>query len=169
MFIFPKKILYSLSSLAKDDLVNKYKKAYRCLKWRWNNAHHGEKEYYCRTSYAARCKPDFNWLVSSLKLSSNWSMEKSKVKLKRICTFCIRNAFWSGLVVIPPLNFTTSKKEGSPNKDGVKCRYDIRVTKETKEALIKLRVVASDSTANTTFVVFDPAGAKCIISTCHRR
>lgn len=121
------------------------------------------------TSYGVKCKPVFSWLVSSPKLFSSLSMEKFKVKLKGIFRSCIRNAFWSGLAVIPPLNLITSNEKGSPNKGAVKRRTDWFVIRFTKDSLIKLCAVASDSTANTTFVMFGPADSKDIISTCHKK
>ena len=66
------------------------------------------------------------------------------------------------MIVIPPLNFSTSKTEGTPNKNVVSWRYDWRITRYLNDALIKLMAAAdiseylpSGSTANTTFVVFD--------------
>lgn len=125
-----------------------------------------------QTSYGARRNPDLSWLVRSWKLSFIWSIEKMRVKLKRICTFCRRNAFCGGLIVIPPGNFSTSKEKGSPNNDTVR-RRGYCWTRDTKEPLIKLWVVeetleffSSGSTAKTTLVLFDPGtGSKERIST----
>jgi len=89
-------------------------------------------------------------------------MEKFKVKLNSVCTVCRGNTLCCGMIVIPPLNFSTSKTEGTPNKDVVSRRYDWRITKYLNDALIKLMAAAdiseylpSGSTANTTFVMFD--------------
>lgn len=88
-------------------------------------------------------------------------MEKFKVKLNNVCTACRGNTLCCGMIVIPPLNFSTSKKEGTPNKDVVSWRYDWRITKYLNDALIKLmeavdisEFLSSGSTANTTFVLF---------------
>lgn len=75
---------------------------------------------------------------------------------------------------MPPTNFSTSKENGSPNKDAVKRRDDWRITRDTKEARIKLiaaeailEPLTSGSTPKTTFVIFDPAkGFRDKISTC---
>lgn len=89
-------------------------------------------------------------------------MGKFKEKLNFVCTFCKGNAFCCGIIVIPPLNFSTSKKTGSPNKDEVSWRTDWCITKDVNNDLIKLMAgedaseysPPSGSTANTTFVVF---------------
>lgn len=89
-------------------------------------------------------------------------MEKFKVKLNNACTVCKGNTLCCGTIVIPPLNFSTSKLEGALNKDVVSWRYDWRITRYLNDALIKLIAAAdiseylpSGSTANTTFVLFD--------------
>lgn len=133
---------------------------------------------YWQTSYGARCKPDFSCPHSSSKLSCISLIEKFKVKLKWNCWFCMRNALCVGLTVIPPLNFSTSKDKGSPNKDAVvKRRFDWWTSIDSKLALTKLWavgetliVLTSESTAKITVVVFDPTEvSKDIISTCHKK
>ena len=66
-------------------------------------------------------------------------------------------------MVIPPGNFSTSKRNVGPNKDVFK-RNDWYVTRYTKVSLIKLSEVVNNfddfgygSTPNTTLVTFDPA------------
>jgi hypothetical protein len=89
-------------------------------------------------------------------------MGKFKEKLNFVCTVCRGNAFCCGIIVIPPLNFSTSKKWGSPNKkDEVSRRTDWRITKDVNNDFIKLMAgngvsefSPSGSTANTTLVVF---------------
>lgn len=129
-----------------------------------NNKQQGHKNNNddSQTSYGARRNPDLSWLVRSLKLYFIWSIEKMRVKLKRICTFCRRNALCGGLMVMPPGNFSTSKEDGSPNNDAFR-RRGYCWTRDTKEALIKLWIVeetlvffSSGSTAKTTVVMFDP-------------
>jgi hypothetical protein len=101
-------------------------------------------------------------------------MGKFKEKLNLVCTVCRGNAFCCGIIVIPPLNFNTSKKWGSPNKDDVSWRTDWRITKDVNNDLIKLMAgkdisgcPPSGSTANTTFVLFGPGkGSKDKIFTC---
>lgn len=89
-------------------------------------------------------------------------MEKFKVKLNSVCTVCRGNAFCCGIIVMPPLNFSTWKKEGVPNKDGVSWRFNRPITKYLNVSLIKLMEAGdiseyfpSGSTANTTFVIID--------------
>lgn len=89
-------------------------------------------------------------------------MEKFNVKLNRIWTFCSGYALWSGVTVIPPTNFSTSKDDGSPNRDSVKRRGDCFRTRDTKESLTKLlaydeilELYSSGSTPNITLLVFD--------------
>ena len=129
---------------------------------------------YCQTSMGVRCSPAFSWLFSSANFSRIWRIEKFKVKLNGICTFCKRNALCGGIIVIPPGNLSTSKEDASPNKDLVSSRDESFTTKDTKEPLIRLWSVddifesfSSGSTPNTTFVLFDPAkGSRDRITTC---
>lgn len=65
---------------------------------------------------------------------------------------------------MPPTNFSTSKEDGSPNKDVVKRRDDWLTTRDTNEDFIKLLAaevslepLTSGSTAKMTSVIFDPA------------
>lgn len=75
---------------------------------------------------------------------------------------------------MPPTNLSTSKDDGSPNKDVVKRRDDWLITRDTKEAFTKLLAAelslepsTSGSTAKMTFVTFDPEyGFNDITSTC---
>lgn len=86
----------------------------------------------------------------------------------------MRNPLCLGLTVIPPLNFSTSKEKGSPNKVAVKCRADWPVITASNSDRTKLRAVreilpffTSESTAKMTSVIFVPAiFSNDIISTC---
>jgi hypothetical protein len=64
------------------------------------------------------------------------------VKLKRSWAFCRGNIGWGGITVIPPGNFSTSKKNGSPNKDSVKRKDNCFWTRVSKAALIRLSISA---------------------------
>lgn len=64
------------------------------------------------------------------------------MKLKRSWAFCRGNIGWGGITVIPPGNFSTSKKNGSPNKDSVKRKDNCFWTRVSKAALIRLSISA---------------------------
>lgn len=101
-------------------------------------------------------------------------MEKFKVKLKVICTFWRRNAFCGGIIVIPPGNSRTWKKDVFPNSDVVKCSVVCLITNDWKYDLIMLRPVRGmvesglyGKTAKTVFDQFDrPKGKIEMITTC---
>lgn len=110
--------------------------------------------------------------MSSSKWSSICSIEKFNVKLNRIWTFCNGYALWSGVTVIPPTNFKTSKEDGCPNRDSVKLRGDWRRTRDTNISLTKLlaydeifELCSSGSTPKVILVVFDPALSAVMITT----
>lgn len=87
------------------------------------------------------------------------------------------NPLCLGLTVIPPLNFSTSKEKGSPNKGVVKCRADRPVITVSNSDQTKLRAVretlpffTSESTAKMTSVMFVPAiFSNDIITTCKKQ
>lgn len=99
------------------------------------------------------------------------------MKLNDTCGLCRRNAGCLGIKVIPPLNFSTSKEKGFPNKDEVSLRTVWPEIRDSKDDFIKLaeaegvpEYLLTGSTANSTLVMFDPErGSSDNMVTCFKK